>query len=161
MLEDDKGNVLNIGRRTRTVPPAIARALCLRDRTCRFPGCCESRYVDAHHVIHWAEGGETRLDNLVTLCRYHHRLLHRGAFSVAMDTSGDRALPVFKTPAGRRIETSIHPQFEGVSAETSLVALQRAAPDVDADTCITRWQGEDCDYGMVVDALLHRDQVRP
>jgi hypothetical protein len=69
VLEDEQGRVLNIGRRTRTVPASINRALNIRDKTCRVPGCCESRYVDAHHIKHWADGGETSLDNLVTLCR--------------------------------------------------------------------------------------------
>ena len=76
VLEDGKGNVLNVGRKTRTVPPSIRRALLLRDQGCRFPGCCEAKYVDAHHIHHWCDGGETCLDNLVLLCRRHHRLLH-------------------------------------------------------------------------------------
>jgi hypothetical protein len=59
ILENDRGQVLNIGRRSRTVPPAIKRALSLRDRTCRVPGCCQSRNLDAHHIQHWSEGGET------------------------------------------------------------------------------------------------------
>ncbi|CCK76810.1 hypothetical protein OLEAN_C26340 [Oleispira antarctica RB-8] len=68
--EDDVGNVLNIGRRSRVIPPAMARALAIRDGgCCQFPGCCESSYVEGHHVKHWADGGETKLDNLVTLCR--------------------------------------------------------------------------------------------
>jgi hypothetical protein len=67
--QDDVGNVLNIGRRSRVIPPAMSRALAIRDGGCQFPGCCESRYVEGHHVKHWADGGETRLDNLVTLCR--------------------------------------------------------------------------------------------
>ena len=62
VLEDEEGRVLNIGRRTRTVPASIGRALSLRDSTCRFPGCCASRYVDVHHIKHWADGGETSLD---------------------------------------------------------------------------------------------------
>jgi len=65
VLEDSAGAVLNVGRRTRTIPPAIRRALSLRDSGCRFPGCCETRFVDAHHIHHWCDGGETSLDNLV------------------------------------------------------------------------------------------------
>ena len=66
------------GRKTRTIPPAIRRALNSRDGGCRFPGCTHQRYVDAHHIEHWADGGETKLSNLVTLCRLHHRLVHEG-----------------------------------------------------------------------------------
>ncbi|MEM6584045.1 MAG: DUF222 domain-containing protein, partial [Pseudomonadota bacterium] len=130
VLEDDKGNVLNVGRKTRTVPDRIRRALEERDKTCRFPGCCESRYVDAHHVQHWADGGETSLDNLVTLCRHHHRLLHSGAFSIRTVKTDAGQCFEFITSAGRRIEASVYPQFENVSAETSLRALGELTPEV-------------------------------
>jgi hypothetical protein len=157
VLEDEQGRVLNIGRKARTVPANIGRALRLRDKTCRFPGCCESRYVDAHHIKHWADGGETSLDNLVTLCRYHHRQLHRGSFSMALDTCSSGQQLVFSTPSGGSIEISHLPQFPRVSAETSFSTLAAIAPNVDATTAVTRWRGEDCDYGMAVEALLARD----
>ena len=82
VLEDGHGKVLNVGRRSRIVPAHIRRALLERDGACQYPGCHESRYVDAHHIQHWADGGETSLENLVTLCRFHHRQLHRGCFEV-------------------------------------------------------------------------------
>jgi len=157
VMADAQGNVLNIGRRSRTVPASIHRALSLRDRTCRFPGCCESRYVDAHHIRHWADGGETSLDNLVTLCRYHHRQLHAGSFSIKARKSAAGQRLVFATPSGETIEPSVFPQFPRVSAETSRNALVAIAPAVDSATAVTQWQGESCDYGMVVDALLARD----
>ncbi|GAB3306769.1 HNH endonuclease signature motif containing protein [Haliea atlantica] len=89
VLEDDAGKVLNVGRRSRIVPAPIRRALRERDGVCQYPGCQESEYVDAHHIQHWSEGGETRLDNLVTLCRFHHRELHRGCFDIRL--KGDTA----------------------------------------------------------------------
>ena len=73
---------LTVGRKTRVVPPHILRALKNRDRGCRFPGCCSNRYLQAHHVKHWSNGGETSLDNLVHLCSHHHHLVHEGGFSV-------------------------------------------------------------------------------
>jgi len=85
VLEDDAGKVLNVGRKSRIVPGPIRRALRERDGVCQYPGCQESEYVDAHHIQHWAEGGETRLDNLVTLCRFHHRQLHRGCFDIRLN----------------------------------------------------------------------------
>lgn len=160
VLEDEQGRVLNIGRRSRTVPAAIGRALAQRDKTCRFPGCCESRYVDAHHIRHWADGGETSLDNLVTLCRYHHRLLHQDGFSIKVDSTSGAQQLIFTTPSGRKLESSLFPQFPGVSAETSTTELKRLAPAVHARTCVSRWEGEDCDYGMAVEALLQRDGER-
>jgi hypothetical protein len=160
VLEDEEGSVLNIGRRSRTVPAAISRALSLRDKTCRFPGCCESRYIDAHHIQHWADGGETSLDNLVTLCRYHHRQLHLGSYTLKIKKNDRESQLLFFTPAGRPIDASLYPQFQNVSAETSDVVLHLATPNVNAATCVTHWQGEDCDYGMAIDALLHRDMQR-
>ena len=73
---------LAIGRKTRTISAAIKRALHLRDRTCRFPGCTHSRYVDGHHITHWANGGETALSNLMLLCSAHHTMLHEGGCRV-------------------------------------------------------------------------------
>jgi len=93
VLEDDAGNVLNVGRRSRIVPAHIRRALMERDGVCRYPGCHEARYVDAHHIKHWAEGGETSLGNLVTLCRFHHRQLHRGCFDIENNGAGAVFLP--------------------------------------------------------------------
>ena len=72
MRHGPDGTVLDVGRKTRTIPPAIRRALAARGRTCRFPGC-SCRHCDVHHVRHWAAGGATRLDNLLLLCRRHHR----------------------------------------------------------------------------------------
>ena len=75
------GSILDVGRRTRTIPPALRRALETRDRGCRFPGC-GLRFTDGHHVVHWADGGETKLENVVLVCKYHHRLLHEGGWAV-------------------------------------------------------------------------------
>ena len=69
---------LDVGRRTPIVPPAVRRAVILRDRVCRFPGCDRPHtWCDAHHAVHWADAGSTSLQNLVLLCRRHHRMLHR------------------------------------------------------------------------------------
>ena len=81
VLERD-GKPLSVGRKTRTIAPALRRALRMRDDGCAFPGCNQRHHTDAHHIRHWAEGGRTDIDNLVQLCRHHHRLLHEGGFSV-------------------------------------------------------------------------------
>ena len=85
ILESGDGEPLDIGRKTRVIPPSMQRALKRRDRGCRFPGCCNTRFVDGHHIKHWADGGATRLGNLVLLCRHHHRLLHEGGYYVVKD----------------------------------------------------------------------------
>jgi len=91
------GGILSVGRRTRTISPALRRALEIRDRGCRFPGC-GLRFTDAHHVKHWADGGETSLENCLLLCRYHHRLIHEGGWTVGWWGAGRR--PVFHDPRG-------------------------------------------------------------
>ena len=91
------GSVLSVGRRTRSIPPALRRALEVRDRGCRFPGC-GSRFTDAHHVEHWADGGETSLDNCLLLCRFHHRLVHEGGWRIEW---GGRGHAAFIDPRGR------------------------------------------------------------
>ncbi|MEH6569176.1 MAG: DUF222 domain-containing protein [Halioglobus sp.] len=158
VLEDETGKVLNIGRRARTVPASIRRALSVRDETCRFPGCCESRFVDAHHIEHWADGGETSLDNLVTLCRYHHRKLHQESFSVRVDQANTEPLLVFSLPSGREIISSFFPQFPAESSTVTEDSMHELAPAVDTNTCIPHWHGDSCDYGMAVDALLQLDR---
>ncbi len=82
IVENGNGEPLSIGRKSRTVPTAIRRALDGRDRTCRFPGCSHTKWLDAHHIRHWTDGGETSLENLVLLCTHHHRLLHEGGFQM-------------------------------------------------------------------------------
>ncbi|MDP7455563.1 MAG: DUF222 domain-containing protein [Gammaproteobacteria bacterium] len=146
VLEDSAGNVLNVGRKTRTVPPAMRRALKLRDQGCRFPGCCESRFIDAHHIQHWCDGGVTSLDNLVLLCRHHHRLLHQEVFSIkslsikspsSKDLSGNGITSncaatnqkqgekansqklVFINFAGKQIESALFPQFSTEKSNTA------------------------------------------
>ena len=93
------GEVLGAGRRTRTVPPSVRRALEARDRGCRFPGC-GLRFTDAHHVKHWADGGETSLRNLVLLCKRHHRAVHEGGIRVCIDVRGE---VVFFSPKGKAL----------------------------------------------------------
>ena len=85
IVENAKGEPLNIGRKSRTIPTAIQRALRARDRHCRFPGCTNSRFVNGHHIEHWSNGGETSLDNLILLCEKHHRLVHEGGFRIDKD----------------------------------------------------------------------------
>jgi hypothetical protein len=96
---------LELGRRTRVVPPGLRRAIAVRDGGCRFPGCGRPPgWCDAHHVRHWADGGDTSLSNLVLLCRPHHRAIHRG-FRVEMVESR----PVFRRPDGSPIHDRAPP----------------------------------------------------
>jgi hypothetical protein len=98
---------LDVGRRTAVVPPAIRRAAIIRDRHCRFPGCDRPHtWCDAHHVVHWADGGPTALPNLVLLCRRHHRMVHeRGGFRLELV----EGLPLFRRADGSILEDRAPP----------------------------------------------------
>jgi len=86
ITEDDKGEPLSIGRKSRIVPTALQRALRARDNNCcTFPGCHNQRYLHNHHVKHWSNSGETNLDNLMLLCTRHHTLVHEGGFRIKKD----------------------------------------------------------------------------
>jgi hypothetical protein len=100
IVEDENGEPLSVGRKSRIVPTAIRRALWARDQGCRFPGCPHKRFVDAHHIRHWSAGGETSLANLMLLCTAHHRLVHEGGFRIEKDYR-DRWF--FKRPDGRAV----------------------------------------------------------
>jgi len=119
VTEDGEGSVLDVGRRTRTIPPALRRALEIRDRGCRFPGC-GLRFAEAHHVRHWADGGATSLRNCVLLCRFHHRLVHEGGWRLEWWGPG-RA--VFRDPRG---EAHVDPAREEASWRRGREARRRA-----------------------------------
>jgi len=150
IIENEKGEPLNVGRRTRTIPPAIRRALNARDKGCRFPGCAFKRYVDGHHVKHWANGGETRLSNLVTLCRFHHRLVHEGR--VAIQTLDDGAFR-FARPDGHTYDSPL----PGATEWSRLVATHEAHQiRITPSTAVTGWTGEALDLDLAISCLMDR-----
>jgi hypothetical protein len=100
IVEDERGTPLDVGRKHRKVPTALRRALWSRDRGCAFPGCRHAHYIDAHHIRHWADGGDTSLENTTLICTHHHKLLHEGGFKIQRDESGDI---YFRRPDGRVI----------------------------------------------------------
>ena len=151
--ENDEGEPLTIGRRSRLIPPAIRRALRLRDDGCRFPGCTRRYFVDAHHVVHWSEGGETSLENLVQLCRQHHRLVHEGGFSCERTQSGE-----FVFRDGRERPLPHWSVLPGCNQESEAVSHLHERFDhlgIEADSCVPDWYaGDTCDWQMAVDGLL-------
>ena len=117
-------SVVRNGGKTRTIPPAMRRALRSRDRGCRFPGCENRRFLDAHHVHHWARGGPTQMGNLLLLCRHHHRLVHEGGYRV--DRHGR-----FYHPSGRRL-----PAVPSLPRGSPLELLERLESlRIDGTTC--------------------------
>jgi len=141
LLERD-GVPLKLGRKTRVISPALRRALNARDRGCRFPGCTSRRFLDAHHIEHWARGGATDLDNLVQLCGHHHRLLHEGRY-VIMRHAGGRL--TFTRRDGRAIPCCPD-RRHGPPAP-----LQHARRP---DACVSLNTGDRLDLGLGVQAML-------
>jgi len=123
MHHDSEGNVVDVGRKTRTIPPAIRRALSARDTRCQFPGC-SARRCDAHHIEHWVDGGATSLGNLVLLCRRHHRLVHEGGFTLQRRADGTVAFfykdgaPLWMAPPQPRFDLAnpLAPSTERLAA---------------------------------------------
>jgi hypothetical protein len=143
------GSTLSVGRKTRAIPPAIRRALQARDRGCQFPGCTCTSWLDAHHIEHWARGGSTDLQNLVQLCRRHHRLVHEGGWVVERAREGNL---VFVNPHGHRLR-NVPRRSRGDCA--GLVAGQRRnGVSPTADATVPGWMGDTLDLGYAVDALL-------
>ena len=141
--------ILDVGRRTRTISPALRRALAARDRQCRFPGC-GNRRVDVHHIEHWADGGRTALDNLVLLCRRHHRAVHEEGYRVTIDASGDVK---FLRPDGHPLpQAPPAPPWTGPALQPTNDALAAAGIEIDPDTATPSWGGErlDLDWAMHV-----------
>jgi hypothetical protein len=152
-MAENQGKSLSVGRKTRTIPPALRRALNSRDGGCRFPGCTHTRFVDAHHIDHWARGGPTNLDNLVLLCGHHHRLLHEGGYTVERCRGGRLS---FRRPDGRAIP-SVPKRRRG--DHNQLVSRSRARRiHIDAATAASRWNGDPLDLHATTDALCRADQ---
>lgn len=150
MLEDERGNTIDVGRKTRTIPAALRRALRARDGGCRFPGCTNRRFVDAHHLRHWADGGETSLDNTVLACRRHHRALHELGFTVER-VSGEL---LFRDPSGRVLP----PQGERPprTIDDPIDWLREWLPEaitITAESNAPGWDGQRIDDDLCVAAL--------
>jgi hypothetical protein len=152
-IEDDEGNVLNVGRKTRTIPTAIRRALVNRDGGCRFPGCTHRAFVDGHHVKHWSKGGETSLRNLVLLCPFHHRLIHEGSITVAFEQDNRFT---FTRDDGRIIETAAMSVRPG-EVERRNQALGIA---IDPQTSVPKWCGYRWDLSVALDGLMRRNGIQ-
>ncbi len=150
MRHDTQGRILDVGRRTRTIPPALRLALTHRDRGCRFPGC-GLRFCQGHHIRHWANGGETRLENLTLLCRRHHRAVHEEGYRVARDAEGTLS---FSTPGGRPIPEVPAPAAVPADATRALVAAHRARGlAINPRTGCPSWLGERLDLGWAIGVL--------
>ena len=141
VIEDADGEVLNVGRRTRNISAPLRRLLKARDKGCRFPGCSNARYLDAHHIKHWANGGETKPANLVSLCRFHHRAVHEGGFEVRILDDG--ALR-FVRPDGELVD----------KVSPGCLQPEAAADALPDATAHWKYRGDRLDLGVAVDLLF-------
>ena len=143
MLHDSAGKLLDLGRRRRRPNTALRRAARERDNCrCRFPGC-ESRRVDLHHIQYWSNGGRTKLDNLVSLCRYHHQAVHDRGYLIAVARDGTFT---FYQPGGHPLPACPPlPQTDG-----TIESCHDA--DITPETIIPSWYGErlDLDHAIYI-----------
>ena len=153
MRHDAEGRVIEVGARTRTIPPAIRRALEHRDKGCRFPGC-GVRFGQGHHIRHWAQGGPTKLSNLAMLCRRHHRAVHEEGFQVERQADGELVF--------RRSNGAVIPMVPRSPAlPTDPAAAIRARNEASGltlgpHTTTPGWLGERLDVGYAIDVLHPR-----
>jgi hypothetical protein len=153
MRHDADGRITEVGARTRTIPPALRRALRHRDKGCRFPGC-SLPYGQGHHIKHWAHGGPTKLSNLAMLCRRHHRAIHEEGFQVERQANGEL---VFRRPDGRPLPDAPAPAAVPANPTDTLQAQNaETGLHIYAQTSTPSWQGERLDVGYAISVLHPR-----
>ena len=146
----DEPTAMTVGRRTRAIPPAIRRALQLRDQGCRFPGCTHTRFLHGHHVRHWLHGGETSLANLVLVCPYHHRLIHEGGWTIDRDADGNW---IFVAPTGVSVANPQSQAWEGNIRTWLEEWAEKHSLDLGPETNEPMWDGTPVDYDLAVGLL--------
>jgi hypothetical protein len=153
MRHDEAGRLLEVGARTRTIPPALRRALSHRDRGCRFPGC-GVRFGQGHHIRHWAQGGPTTLSNLALLCRRHHRAVHEEGFQVGRQADGRLQ---FRCPNGCVIpDVPLPPDLPENPVAAIRARNEARGLALHARTAMPLWLGERLDVGYAIDVLHPR-----
>ncbi|HUQ05252.1 MAG TPA: DUF222 domain-containing protein [Kofleriaceae bacterium] len=154
VVEDENGTPLSVGRRTRTFSAALWRALLHRDGgACRFPGCTNRLYLEGHHIEHWAQGGETKLDNACLFCTRHHVFVHEYKYRVELL---DGEVLVFD-PQGRRVLQEAPRLAPSSVAAWERMKDQHAGLGITPATNAPRWNGLPVQYDHVVNGLARRE----
>ncbi|MFT6434595.1 MAG: hypothetical protein ACJAVI_002644 [Candidatus Azotimanducaceae bacterium] len=140
-FEDSNGHILDIGRKSRVIPTKLGRVIKQRDQGCRFPGCCQTKLTDIHHIQRWIDGGETTLDNLVTLCGKHHTQLHQGKYQI------HRCIQ-----KGQDIKTLSFINSTNQVIPVSFYQNSKSSLPITTKPVVSKWQGDelDIDYALQV-----------
>jgi Domain of unknown function (DUF222)/HNH endonuclease len=155
VLEDEHGVPLSVGRKRRTIAGSLKRALRRRDEACAFPGCTHRTYLEGHHIEHWADGGETKLDNAALLCSHHHRYVHEYGYVIEL---GDDRRPRFRDPRGRWL--SVTPaRLESPDLGWPHILAENEALAIDAETIACDWDGRDVPYARMIGTLVSVDRL--
>jgi hypothetical protein len=153
---DQTGALLDVGRSTRTIPPAIGRALWLRDGCCRAPGCGRRRHLQAHHIQHWADGGPTCMANLILLCNQHHKAVHEGRLFVEIRDGK----VVFRNAHGLEHPTAPPAAATGEELEALERFLRDADLHIDPSLNEPMWDGTPLDLDDALAWMSVADETR-
>jgi hypothetical protein len=145
------GHVETTGRARRVVSGVLRRAVEAEQRGCQFPGCQHQRFLEAHHCVHWAAGGETSKENTCLLCSYHHTFVHEGGYRVERSAAGGFE---FYAPWGGKVDRSPPLWSSGDDAVRRLIAEQESL-QITAQTT-ARWNGDRFDLLWAVPARVWR-----
>ena len=158
LVRDADGTAVGVGRAARRPPRWLRRRLHARDRGCRFAGCAERLVVHAHHVRHWTRGGTTDLDNLAELCRFHHRLVHEGGWTMRLDDDGTAT---FVAPDGTIVTADTRPRSGSAEPPGDLAAANaRRGIDITPKTVVSEHHDR-LDLDLAVTALVRPGQADP
>jgi hypothetical protein len=156
VMVGDHGELLDVGRSTRSIPSAIGRALWLRDGGCRVPGCGRKQHLHGHHIKGWAEGGPTSLSNLVLVCPGHHRMIHEG--TLGADIRDGKI--VFSDQRGRNIPAAPPSAATGDDLEALELFLRDADLHIDPSMTMPKWDGVPMDLAESLAWMFIADQTR-
>jgi hypothetical protein len=153
VVEDDNGVPLSVDRKRRTISGRLKRALRERDKTCTYPGCTNSLFLEGHHIRHWAEGGETSLRNACLLCTAHHHYVHEYGYTIELDAD---QRPRFRDPHGQLVvAVPDRPQVADLGWPTIRTANEPLRITADTNAC--KWDGNPVDHGAVIGYLVAAD----
>jgi hypothetical protein len=153
VVEDAHGVPLSVGRKRRTITGSLKRALIKRDTVCVYPGCENRIFLEGHHIRHWADGGETAIDNGCLLCSHHHRFVHEYGYRIELDTNGR---PQFRDPRGRLV-AAVPERLTDPDLGWPRIWAANAALEIDASTPACEWDGTPMRYGAMVGHLVTVD----